>query len=603
MSEKNNTAFQLSSGVLVGPSVVQRRGRARRLFQFSTMVAIITLALLMWSQLEHATLDILTSGCANHAKVDVFDWFKVHPSRSLQWHRCYDKFECTRLSVPLDYSEPEGDRAAVALVKLPSKLPPDDERYRGPMLFNPGGPGGSELAGSFREPLNSGVSSEMSVNFTTPSLDIFETKAEQSAWNNNRVPHVNATVDALGIAYGQASVLGQLAKARTRHSAEHVGTPVVARDMLSIIKAHDMALSWEQHMLPCFPYVCNIIQWVPINGVTQQNNVERLISDGVVDADNYYATLWSNNLRDTDGALFNLYDKCVEAGPDACPLHEQTAYRVKRRVDKILDGLKTTPISFYNATLGTYDIVDFSIAKSAIFATLYNTHRDGKKLVLALAELEKGNAQPSWEASGQGSPKDIFECECPAGSAYLPSNAGRGPQTAIACGDGKVVRDDIFDLEEFYGELAQRSSFADVWQMRTRCAGWKIKAKERFTRSRHFSSVEKIKTSHPILLIGNTLDPVTPLWNAHKMSAAFEDSVVLTQKSPGHCSLAATSLCTAKHIREYFRNGTMPPTGTICNVESSIFGGPPQLNTWNAEDQELIRALDGLHQNFVIPSF
>ncbi|TDL16249.1 hypothetical protein BD410DRAFT_731629, partial [Rickenella mellea] len=432
------------------------------------------------------------------------------------------------------------------------------------------------------------------VNFTTPSLDIFETKAEQSAWNNNRVPHVNATVDALGIAYGQASVLGQLAKARTRHSAAHVGTPVVARDMLSIIKAHG------KQKLTYWGF-----SYGSVLGATYAamfpNNVERLIIDGVVDADNYYATLWSNNLRDTDGALFNLYDKCVEAGPDACPLHEQTAYRVKRRVDKILDGLKTTPISFYNATLGTYDIVDFSIAKSAIFATLYNTHRDGKKLVLALAELEKGNAQPLWEASGQGSPKDIFECECPAGSAYLPSNAGRGPQTAIACGDGKVVRDDIFDLEEFYGELAQRSSFADVWQMRTRCAGWKIKAKERFTR--HFSSVEKIKTSHPILLIGNTLDPVTPLWNAHKMSAAFEDSVVLTQKSPGHCSLAATSLCTAKHIREYFRNGTMPPTGTICNVESSIFGGPPQLNTWNAEDQELIRALDGLHQNFVIPSF
>ncbi len=49
---------------------------------------------------------------------------------------------------------------------------------------------------------------------------------------------VNATVDALGLVYSQAQVLGQLAKDRTQHSAEHVSTPVVARDMLSIIKAH-----------------------------------------------------------------------------------------------------------------------------------------------------------------------------------------------------------------------------------------------------------------------------------------------------------------------------------------------------------------------------
>lgn len=37
-----------------------------------------------------------------------------------------------------------------------------------------------------------------------------------------------------------------------------------------------------------------------------------------------------------------------------------------------------------------------------------------------------------------------------------------------------------------------------------------------------------------------------------------------------HCSLAAPSICTQKHIRQYFINGTLPEPGTVCSVI-----GPP----------------------------
>ena len=40
--------------------------------------------------------------------------------------------------VPLDYSDPDGEQAAVALVRHPSVYPPDHEKYKGPILFNPG---------------------------------------------------------------------------------------------------------------------------------------------------------------------------------------------------------------------------------------------------------------------------------------------------------------------------------------------------------------------------------------------------------------------------------------------------------------------------------
>lgn len=40
--------------------------------------------------------------------------------------------------VPLDYSEPDGERAAVALIKYPSVYKPGHKNYKGPILFNPG---------------------------------------------------------------------------------------------------------------------------------------------------------------------------------------------------------------------------------------------------------------------------------------------------------------------------------------------------------------------------------------------------------------------------------------------------------------------------------
>lgn len=45
--------------------------------------------------------------------------------------------------VPLNHSEPEGQEAAIALIRKPALIPSTSIFYRGPILFNPGGPGGS----------------------------------------------------------------------------------------------------------------------------------------------------------------------------------------------------------------------------------------------------------------------------------------------------------------------------------------------------------------------------------------------------------------------------------------------------------------------------
>lgn len=87
-----------------------------------------------------------------------------------------------------------------------------------------------------------------------------------------------------------------------------------------------------------------------------------------------------------------------------------------------------------------------------------------------------------------------------------------------------------------------------------------------------FTAPFQANTSHPILMIGNTYDPVTPLKNAFTMSKGYPGSVVLTQNSTGHTSGSVYSSCTVGHIRRYFHTGELPKKGTVCEPDELPFG-------------------------------
>ncbi|KZV80042.1 hypothetical protein EXIGLDRAFT_733698, partial [Exidia glandulosa HHB12029] len=161
----------------------------------------------------HANLDAQV-----HA--DTFDWFKLLPSETLEWVRCYQEpFQCARLEVPLDYAKPHGQKAAVALIKYPSKYPVGHEKWRGPILFNPGGPGGSGVS------LVRGLGANMSkiigdefdmvgfdprgIGHTTPQFVVLNTQAEVVTWSLQYPPLINSTDDALAKLHGYWKIMGE----------------------------------------------------------------------------------------------------------------------------------------------------------------------------------------------------------------------------------------------------------------------------------------------------------------------------------------------------------------------------------------------------------
>ena len=66
---------------------------------------------------------------------------QITPSKKLVFHKCFGEFECGRLDVPMDWKaapENQNARVAIAITKLPAKVPVTDPRYGGPILVNPG---------------------------------------------------------------------------------------------------------------------------------------------------------------------------------------------------------------------------------------------------------------------------------------------------------------------------------------------------------------------------------------------------------------------------------------------------------------------------------
>ena len=99
------------------------------------------------------------SACSGHpiaakhtAAVKPVAW-TIRPARALHWHDCPGShipkspipkgLRCTRLLVPLDYAHPHGRTIALALDEMPATAPA--RKRLGPLLANPGGPGGSGL--------------------------------------------------------------------------------------------------------------------------------------------------------------------------------------------------------------------------------------------------------------------------------------------------------------------------------------------------------------------------------------------------------------------------------------------------------------------------
>lgn len=149
---------------------------------------------------------------------------------------------------------------------------------------------------------------------------------------------------------------------------------------------------------------------------------------------------------------------------------KKNAELVAKRVDKLLAKIKTKPLSYLSigreGPFGhSYGLFDYSMLKGLIFDALYNTHGNGWSLALLLARIESDHLLVFRR------PLDyMFTCECSEPGMKIRPWSGNTPTLAIACGDGPLIDQTLEEARAFYEELAQNTSFSDVWPFHLYCS-------------------------------------------------------------------------------------------------------------------------------------
>ncbi|KAJ6462623.1 TAP-like protein-domain-containing protein [Mycena sanguinolenta] len=490
---------------------------------------------------------------------DTFNWNQITPTGNLLWTPCNGNFECARLNVPLDYKNPNTSSAAIALVRLPADVPTSSSDYRGPILFNPGGPGASGVNFVL------GLAEEVRA-VVGPQFDLVGFDPRGIARSVPTASFFGTDAERCLRAHAVAMLQSKLAAARDDGSLRFINTESTARDMLTIVRAHGR----EKLQYAGFSYGT-------VLGATFAamfpDKIDRMLLDGVSDAEDYYSGNWMTNLIDTHKTWATFLQGCVSAGPHRCALYEPTASAIDAKIIHLQTTLLTRPttaVPDLSALAPSYAVVDYSFLRRTLFGPLYTPYGAGgfQDLAAALHALSLGNATALYQLAigGAGAPSPFFQCPTNASGDVFQFLGELDGQVAVACNDGKSVDVEYADVQNKFRELCGISPFCDLWGVnRMGCLGWPEYLKNNFTVS------FKTNTSFPILLISNTADPVTPLVDAEKMSAGFDGSVLLLQDGPGHTSLAAPSLCTYSHIAAYFVNGTLPARGTICPVDAELF--------------------------------
>ncbi|KAL4972940.1 TAP-like protein-domain-containing protein [Aspergillus desertorum] len=628
------------------------RGPTRRSTS-PTMLALTVLAGLSWWLFPLFYPDIKPKPSSSLGLKDQFSWAQLTPSKSLEYHDCFSDFQCARLDVPMDYhrSDDQGARMAIAIARLPAKVPVTDPRYGGAILINPGGPGGSgvvqalisgrnlrTIADATVDPTNT-TQSELyfdiigfdprGVNNTTPGFSCFPNLFSQKNWelqaeadgmlgssadsfmrNWQRAIALNTGCSrAISTPFVNGDALG-----------EHTNTPPVARDMLEIVerhgewrekqglegqRQHDKAHGYDPQRLILERTKWNrgqekLLYWGRSYGTVLgatfatlfPDRVERMVLDGVVDADKYYTGVGPDPIGDADSIFdrFALYCNEVE---EACPLY---AARGPAAIRKTYEELES---SLYNSSMAVLpseirgpEVVTWSDLKTVLRISIYQPLAGFTYLAGIAGDLlkEDGSKLADFKHARRSPSCPTDECliagpwssECAA-----PGQNEMYSTSAILCSDAEYMQStDELDFKWHWQGLQElSSSIGDYWaHTRLSCAGWSVKPKWKMP------VPVAGNTSSPLLFVNNILDPVTPLASAKKMSHAFPGSVLLQQDSEGHCTLAAPSMCVSKSIRKYFQTGELPAPGTVCDADlKPMLGAPDRIQEGKSLDEIVLR--------------
>ncbi|KAJ5202053.1 uncharacterized protein N7498_006716 [Penicillium cinerascens] len=299
-----------------------------------------------------------------------------------------------------------------------------------------------------------------------------------------------------------------------REYAKYLNTPQTAADINSILDA-----------LGLFP-----------------DRSKRVIIDGVVSQ--FECAQW-------------LFEECIKDGAEnrSLALLATSKEELRDTVLSYMNTLQDQPISVY-INNSVYGLLDYE--KVWYNGFLEALHKPSMWTALAdnMYKLIQGNATNAFLVYGI---EDIRDWHHEANQFITLNDGISGPNHWP--GDRQTFLDKI---APFFNYSLFSPAQSKIYYIRQH---WDVPKKHSYVPRKD------VKTTHPLLIISTTYDPICPLIGARSANEAFEGSQVVEVKGYGHCSVAVPSVCLAKHVRAFLYEGKLPDTYTQCEVDSPLL--PP----------------------------
>lgn len=524
-----------------------------------------------------------------NATTEALDHEDLHAGRGI--------YLCGYIDVPLDFLNESDTRIArLAVTKYQvSGLARVNGRSRHgvgkksdrTIVIEPGGPGGSGTSYAWRaaEAVTKRLSDgrfdvlgwdPRGVNASLPALSCFPYDADRDRWSlltgqYREVSH--SPMAQLELADAMNDATFRACYEMHGDLPRFISTASVARDLEEIRKALD-----EDELTGY------LVSYGTGIGQTYANmfpdSVGRVILDGteyVRDHRELGGFGWTALDNVTDAWHDGFLGECINAGPDHCALAKPkddqpvTLKDLETRMETMVQSLIGRPIVGYTESSGP-SLVTYSALVAAIYSSLYNA-MSWPAMAQMLYELEAGNSTLATA---------FLEHALWQYDPTLPSPPSRKPDSEelgslVICADSYDApppRDGLHWWDQLWANMTTdawisgNSRFFNVFPCRHFTKYWPEPAEV-------FRGDLNNTLKNPVLLIGETYDPATPLRNGRRLLAEMgKNARLIAHHGYGHSS-RDTSNCTDSIAKTFILEGTLPDepeTACYANEKPYLYG-------------------------------
>ncbi|WGW11047.1 alpha/beta hydrolase [Saxibacter everestensis] len=456
-------------------------------------------------------------------------------AQDVSWAPCDDGFECAKVAVPLDWSDPAGKSIELAVIRtVPESV------SKGTIWLNPGGPGGSGIE-MVRDSLSYVATEDLLANYSIAGFDPRGVGASSavdclSDADRDKMRESTAnpeTDEGLEQMRAQYKKFAEACEANTGELLGHVDTQSAARD-LDVLRevSGDTRLNYLGFSYGTF--------LGSTYATLFPEKVGRLVLDGALDPSLSNAELALGQAKGFEGALRAYIEDCQSR--EGCPLGGDVDDGVKK-VQSLFDTVESAPMTASDGRK-----VGLPLLLSGFILPLYND-QNWPLLGEALAQAFDGSPDEFLRLADLGADRE------PDGTY---SGNGDEAFNAINCLDYptnsetdtmRAEAEELKDAAPTFGvALGYGGAVCESWPYQP------VRTPE----------PANAPGAEPILVVGTTGDPATPYEWSEALTEQLESSTLLTYEGEGHTAYGRAGACINSKVDAYFIEGKLPAAGTRC---------------------------------------